>query len=216
MFSIKKMKSTVSISYLNLGLMILLLGLLATLPACDAVPGLSATQVPTEASPTPVGENTPPEIVQSGTVRQWAIAAEASSNYDNPEWAAIQATGAPDTARCGDIQTAWASASSDDVDWLELEYAEPVYASAVNIYQTFNPNQVVKVELVSTLGRALTIYQSDPVQVDQPCPFILSIVVEKTNTRYNRVRLTVDQSTTGLGWNEIDAVELVGDAERTE
>jgi hypothetical protein len=216
MFSIKKMKSTVSISYPNVSLLIFLLGLLAILSACDSVPGLSTTQAPIEASPTPLGEVAPPEIVQSGTVRQWAIAADASSNYDNPEWAAIQATGAPDTGRCGDIQTAWASASSDDVDWLELEYADPVYATAVNIYQTFNPNQVVKVELLSTLGRALTIYQAEPIQVDQPCPYILSITIDKTNTRYNRVRLTVDQSTTGLGWNEIDAVELVGDSERTE
>lgn len=198
----------------------LLLVVIAGIPACDSVPALvpsgTTDEVASQPEPTQIEAEAPPEILQTGAVRQWAISAEASSNYDNPEWAAVQATGAPNTSRCGDIQTAWASAGSDDIDWLELEYDNPVYVSAVNIYQTFNPNQVTKVELVSSFGNSVTIYEADPIQVDQPCPYILSIVIDKTNTRYNKVRLTVDQSSMGLGWNEIDAVELVGDAERTE
>jgi len=195
---------------------ILLLWLVIGISACDSVSGQAITQSTPEAEPTSVVDAPPPEVVQSGGVRQWAIDAAASSSYDNPEWAAIQATGAPDTGRCGDIQSAWASASADDVDWLELEYVDPVFVTAVNIYQSFNPNQVVKVELISPSENAVTIYQAAPFQVDQPCPYILTISVEKTTMQFNKVRLTIDQSTMGLGWNQIDAVELVGDAERTE
>ena len=52
---------------------------------------------------------------------------------------------------------------------------------------------------------------SEPFQVDQPCPYTLSIPIEKTEGRFNKVRITVDQSVLGLGWNQIDAVELVGE-----
>lgn len=194
----------------------LLLVVLIGIPACDTVPGLINEQVTPEAEPTPIEAEPPPEVVQRGSVRLWASGAEASSSYDDPEWGALQATGAPDTARCGDIQTAWASAGSDSIDWVELEYDQALYVTAVNIHQTFNPNQVVKVELVSALGSSLTIYEGEPFHVDQPCPYVMSIEFDKTQTRYNKVRLTIDQSTMGLGWNEIDAVELVGDAERTE
>lgn len=211
------MKLMVSNCQLSLNRCLLLLVVIVGMPACDIVPGLlPEEQVTPEAEPTPVEAEPPPEVVQSGSVRLWAVGAEASTSYDDPEWGAEQATGAPDTVRCGDIQTAWTSAGSDAVDWLELEYDQALYVSAVNIHQTFNPNQVVKVELISPLGSSLVIYDAEPFQVDQPCPYILSIVIDKTNTRYSKVRLTIDQSTLGLGWNEIDAVELVGDAERTE
>jgi len=157
----------------------------------------------------------PPElvIVRGQQIRQWAAAAESSSEYAQPEWAAIQATGAPDTRRCGDYQTAWASASSDSIVWLEVKFALPVYVTAVNIIQSFNPDQVIKAELVDPFDRLVEIYSQAPNQVDQPCPYTLPISVEKTSARYDRVRITLDQSVLGLGWNQIDAVELVGESE---
>ncbi len=210
------MKSRMSFTQLLLKGFPLLLVVIIGMPACDIVPGLTNEQIAPEVEPTPVEAEPPPEVIQSGSVRIWAVSAEASSSYDDPEWAAEQVTGAPDTSRCGDIQTAWATAASDSIDWLEVEFDQALFVSAVNIYQTFNPNQVVTVELVSALGSVLEIYAGEPFQVDQPCPYVMSIVIDKTNMRYSKVRLTVDQSSLGLGWNQIDAVELVGDADRTE
>ena len=155
------------------------------------------------------GETAPP--LQGGQVRQWAISAEASSEFADPEWAAAQATGAPDTPRCGDYQTAWATAGSDTVESISLSYTLSVNVTGVNIIQSFNPNQVVQVELVGDFERAVTVFESQPMQVDQPCPYTLSIPIEKTEGRFNKVRITVDQSVLGLGWNQIDAVELIGD-----
>jgi hypothetical protein len=165
-----------------------------------------------QAEPTsPVSEEALP--LQVGQVRQWAAGAEASSEFADSEWAASQAVGAPDTPRCGDYQTAWATAGSDTTATLVLTYTRSLHVTGINIVQTFNPNQVTRVELVGNFDRAVSVYEKEPNQVDQPCPYTLSIPVEKTERLYDVVRITVDQSVLGLGWNQIDAVELIGDPE---
>jgi len=164
---------------------------------------LKATTIPEEAAPP----------LQGGQVRQWGIEAEASSEFGDPEWAAQQATGTPATPRWGDYQTAWATAGSDKIETLELIYPVSLHVTGVNIVQSFNPNQVVLVELVGDFDRAITVYDSQPAQVDQPCPYTLSIPIEKTDRRYSKIRITVDQSILGLGWNQIDAVEMIGDTD---
>jgi len=162
---------------------------------------------------TPDLENLPPEyvFVQGQQIRQWAIEAVASSEYSDPEWSANQAVGPPNTNRCGDYQTAWATAGSDSKAWLEVKYPLAVHVTAVNVIQTFNPNQVVTVELIGPFDRSIEIYNLPTFQVDQPCPYTLPIPIEKTGGRFDTVRITIDQSELGLGWNQIDAVELVGE-----
>lgn len=157
----------------------------------------------------------PPEFVsiQGQQIRQWAVEAEASSSYADPEWSPEQATGAPDTRRCGDYQTAWATAGGDSYEWLALKFPIAVHVTAINILQSFNPDQVVKVELQGAFDRTFEVYVGEPNQVDQPCPYTLTIPVEKTEGRFDSVRITVDQRVLGLGWNQIDAVELVGEPE---
>lgn len=182
-------------------LTLVLLLLVACSPGSEQGPG--ATSLPVGAVPP----------LQGGQVRQWADGAEASTEFSDPEWAAIQASDAPNTTRCGDYQTAWASAGSDTVDTLVLTYTISVHVTGINIVQSFNPNQVSKVELLGVFDRPTSVYDGQPTQVDQPCPYTLSIPVEKTDIQYNKIRITVDQSILGLGWNQIDAVELVGDLE---
>lgn len=188
---------------------ILLLGLVWLIPACGSVPEEQQT-LPTAQR---VEEGIPLPEEEDDLVHQWAESAEASSAYAVENWSAEQATGEPNTSRCGDIQTAWASASSDAVEWLELKYELPVHVTGVNIIQTFNPNQVSKVELVGPFGRRVAVYDQPPVQVDQPCPYTLSISIEPSEDRFDTVRITLDQSILGLGWNQIDAVELVGESD---
>jgi hypothetical protein len=175
------------------------------LTACSSAPDVLSV-----ATPLPAGAAPP---LQSGEVRQWASEAGSSSEFADPEWAASQATGAPDTSRCGDYHTAWATAGSDTVETLVLTYTLSVHVTGINVVQTFNPNQVTQVDLIGDFGRAYTVYEGEPLQIDQPCPYTLAIPVDKTDTRFNQVRVTVDQSVLGLGWNQIDAVELIGDRE---
>ena len=147
----------------------------------------------------------------AGVLFQWAVGAEASTEFSSPEWSAAQALGIPDSPGCGDYQFAWASAASDSIDTLVLEYPTLVYPLEIVVYESFNPDQVVKVEVLDPdSGRFYTVLQKNPVQIDRPCPYELVIPVKGIIFKTNTVRITLDQSQLGLGWNEIDAVELIG------
>ncbi len=147
----------------------------------------------------------------AGLLYQWAVSAEASSEFSTPEWGAAQVLGIPDSPGCGDYQFAWASAASDSIDTLVLEYPTLVYPLEIVVYESFNPDQVVKVEVLDPdNGGFYTVLQKNPIQIDRPCPYELVIPIKEINFKTNSVRITLDQSQLGLGWNEIDAVELIG------
>ncbi len=142
--------------------------------------------------------------------RQWGVLAEASSEYGEEFWSAMQATGEPDTPECGDHVTAWASISSSGVDWIEITYDVPVVPTEINIYQTQNPDQVVMVEVVDANMTYHIVYESTPTDRSyDKCPYVLTIPVENDYEGVTKVKISVDQSELE-NWNEIDAVELVG------
>lgn len=184
------------------------------------VAGCSQTAVDSNPSPTefiePTSTPDPTQIASArypatGVLYQWAISAEASSEFASPEWGAEQVVGKPDAPGCGDYQFAWASGASDSIATLEIAFSGSVFPLEIVIYESFNPDQVVKVEVFnSETGGFYTVLQKNPVQVDRPCPFQLIIPVEGIDFQTNLVRITVDQSQLGLGWNEIDAVQLIG------
>ena len=142
-------------------------------------------------------------------IRQWAVSATASSSYGDPDWAAIQATGQPNTDGCIDAETAWASGERTGVDWLELRYEKSVYPKQINIFQSHSPNQVTRVDLLGTDGEYRTVYVRDPAVME--CPYTLTLSLSDTDYQAIGIKLTVDQSILDpTSWNEIDAVELVG------
>ncbi|MCP4426976.1 MAG: hypothetical protein GY803_21000 [Chloroflexi bacterium] len=175
-------------------------------------PAIETESVAVEVKPTTAA----PEV-ESDTetavaeIRQWASFAFASSEYGNPDWAASQATGAPDTLvkECADLPTAWASLDSDTAEWIELTYDIPVIPTEINIIQTHSPDQVVRVELVDMTGDYREIYTGEPANLWDECPYTLSIPVY---VKYEVVglKISIDQSIIPTTWNEIDAVELVG------
>lgn len=194
--------------YLSRMWMWLLVVMLAA-PACS----LSANrEAPSTPSPTfiPDATNAAFDDLPLNLVRQWAAEAEASSEYVVPEWGAEQAVGPPDAPGCGDYQFAWASAASDSIDTLTLTYETPLYILQIIIHESFNPDQVVKVEILNPEGQYVVVLEKPPEPIDRPCPYQLLIPVDGINFKSDTVRITVDQSVLGLGWNEIDAVELVG------
>jgi len=152
------------------------------------------------------------EAVDQQEIRQWASSAAASSEHLSgmlyPEYAATQAAGAPDTMECVDFPTAWAPADSRTYEWIELEYARPVYPTEINIYQTLNPNQIVQVELRDLSGNYHISYLEAP--QPQTCPYVLTIPVEEIDFLVEAVLVNLDQSVLDQGLSEIDAVELVG------
>jgi len=168
---------------------------------------------PIVEEPAPVVEEPEPTAEASitaaaETISQWASSATASSQFSS-SWSATNATGAPDTPECGDYTTAWASSSSRGIDWLEVYYDVPVFATEINIYESYNPDQVVTVELIAVSGEVVEVYTQAPEGFDT-CPMFLSVAVPETDFLVYGVRITVDQSVLNVGWNEIDAVELIG------
>ncbi len=143
-------------------------------------------------------------------VRQWAASASGSSQFGTDGWSFGQATGEPNTATCGDIRTAWASSSRVGQDFLILDYAQSVIPTQINIYQTYNPGAIISVEVESiTTSQNVSLPNSaDPVG-NTPCPGVFTLDVTEIDFPVDRVIIYVDQTLTN-GWNEIDAVELVG------
>ena len=184
------------------------------------IAGCSSTPIEIDPSPTGTVEPTPTldptesaaeRYPATGVVYQWSISAEASTEFASPEWGAEQVVGKPDAPGCGDYQFAWASAASDSIDTLEVTFSASVYPLEIVIHESYNPDQVVKVEVFDPeTGGYYAVLQKNPVQVDRPCPYQLIIPVEGISFKTNLVRITVDQSQLGLGWNEIDAVQLIG------
>jgi len=156
-------------------------------------------------------------IPSAGVISQWGDSAEGSSEFASPEWGASQAAGRPDVPGCGDYQFAWASAASDSTETLVVTFISQVYPLEIFIHESFNPDQVVKVEVLNPdTGAYYTVLQKNPIQIGRPCPYVLEIIVKGIDFKTDQIRITVDQSQLGLGWNEIDAVQLVGSFEIQE
>ena len=201
------------------------IAVLLTLFAMACALGSSITpgnQAPDQAPPENTTQDQPaqdtapqadmPEVAppSADALRQWASSAQATSSYTEDNWSPAQATGAPNTPDCGDQATAWASATGTGLDTLTVYYDTPVHAQQVHIYETYHPDQVIKVELIDNLGLAHEVVTKPGADRSQdPCPYILSFEFDTTDYLVKGVAITVDQTILGT-WNEIDAVELIG------
>jgi hypothetical protein len=123
-----------------------------------------------------------------------------------PGWHALQACGAPDANPKRDDPKAWASASGDmGLQWLELTYASPMRASGVRIYEVNSPGAVAEVKAKTPSGAWDTLWSGTASGNGAP------LVLEWPLTSYEvkTIRIVLDTDRTP-GWNEIDAVELLG------
>ncbi len=175
-----------------------------------AVPSPTVALPTATSAPPPTPIPIPPDADKG--YRQWAIGAVASSEYGDDAYSAMQATGKPDTLACGDYASAWSASEANGIEWLELSYDSPTIPTLINIIQTYNPSQIVKVELIDFLAEYHEIYTAQPYARTE-CPYTLSIPVD-VDYQISGVRITVDHSVLGLGPTQIDAVEVIGSVER--
>ncbi len=149
------------------------------------------------------------DVDEKGRVRQWATEAKASSEYTATSWSAKQAAGKPDTFQAADAPTAWASLDPDaGEEWLELAYAQAVRPFRVRIHETYNPGAVVRIEARDPEGKWRVLWKGDDPTREAPGWFAPTLEPPAFATR--EIRITIDAGRVP-GWNEIDAVELVGD-----
>jgi hypothetical protein len=142
---------------------------------------------------------------------QWAASATASTSYSNHQgndtFSPMQATGAPNVESYGDNGKAWAPSTQDGgIEWLDLKYAKPVHATEVRVRESQGSGAVVKVELIDDAGVAHRIWSGD-----DPTKELNYLLLKFPVTSYKVNRVKVTLATNAVpGWNEIDAVQLVG------
>src|SRR5262249_28966147 len=122
-------------------------------------------------------------------------------------WGEEQATGPPNTFQAGDLSTAWASRLPDGgEEWLNLDYSNQVYIAEVRVRETYNPGAISKVAAVLPNGQEQTIWEGVTEAGEAPVEKVFPV---SGNIYARGVKVYLDTRRVP-GWNEIDAVELVG------
>jgi hypothetical protein len=142
---------------------------------------------------------------------QWAIAATASSTYNDAKgqdsWSANQATGAPNVEHYADDGHAWTTKTQDGgIEWLDLKYPKPVHAEEVRVRESCGSGAVIKVEVFDEQGGAHTVWAGNDPTTDLN---YLLVKIPRTAYKTDRVKITLATNVVP-GWNEVDAVQLVG------
>jgi hypothetical protein len=187
--------------------------------------------------PDPNPYPTPTPGPSSQFISQYGDYATASSDGmpGSSDFSAMQATGAPDVAVCGDDPRAWSpsnaepspgvSPSGDTVDdYLEVSFPAFVWVSQVAIYESYNPGGIVEVDLEASddSTQPMVLWQNYQGDGYAPCPsaFVIDVDQGTTYDQYDRVLIWLDSNLTWDAnhdgtpvndYNEIDAVQLSGD-----
>jgi len=139
---------------------------------------------------------------------------KARSSYTNAlaamkgkGWDDVQMTGEPDTWGHADQQTAWASLKAQEgIVTVTLWFGQAVVPAAIRIHESFNPGAIIRID-VGGGGSWTLAYEGEASPVSGPRWF--EPALEDGLGEIRVVRITLDTSAVS-GWNEIDAVELVG------
>jgi hypothetical protein len=157
------------------------------------------------------------EKIVNDTNGQWAIDAEASSTYagenkdKNAMWCPNQMTGKPNVEAYGDQPNAWAPGTPDKgVEWVKLTFPKAVNATEIRVRQNVGPGSIIKVELMDSEGKLYTVFEGNDktkYKKDEIQYFIQKF--DKTTYKTKVVKITMATNTMP-GWEEIDAVQLIG------
>ncbi|NJN66829.1 MAG: hypothetical protein HC884_08975 [Chloroflexaceae bacterium] len=175
----------------------------------QAAPGAGDTSVVSTG-----GVTSTPSTTGTGTIRpsgalshQWASKATASSHYGE-DYGPEKVVGPPDVEGCQDSPKAWAPATPNTLETLEVTFDTPVFASQINIHQNHQPGFVTEVEMLDERGSYTMVY-TGTARLQSVCPQVLQVRFEPLIFRVVGARLTIDQRS-DANWSEIDAVELIG------
>ncbi len=152
------------------------------------------------------------------TLGQWAVDADASSSYGdetskdkNSPYTKYMMLGKPNCENYGDDGRAWAPKEADKgIEWVTLTYEKPVNATEVRIRQNVGPGAIIKVELIDTDGKNHTVWEG-PDKTKYAENKIQYLIAKFDKTAYKSKMVKITMATNAVpGWNEIDAVQLVG------
>jgi hypothetical protein len=109
----------------------------------------------------------------------------------------------------GDRTTAWAQYTSQggDGEWLHVTFEKAVDIAEVIVRETYNPGAISKVAAILPDGQETTIWEGTEPPVQAPVDMSFPVTQKKVEAK--AVKVYLDRRRVP-GWNEIDAVELVG------
>jgi len=142
---------------------------------------------------------------------QWASGATASSSYndakDQDRFSAWQATGPPNVDHESDNASAWTSKTPDaGIEWLDLTFPNAVHATGLRVRESDGAGAIVRVEIFDDSGAVHSLWTgTDPTKGLNY--FVLTF--PRTTYKTNHVKVTLATNMIP-GWNEIDAVQLLG------
>lgn len=150
---------------------------------------------------------------------QWASTAKASSTYASDPgakapYSAWQATGAPNVPTHSDHPASWASKSGDSstAEWLEVGFAKAVRGTSIRVRQSAAPGVISKIELIDESGATHVVWEgTDTTSYEKNTIGWFVADFPQTAYKVKGARITLVTSRV-WGWNEIDAVQLVGEA----
>jgi hypothetical protein len=175
-------------------------------------PAAEATVEPTEEPAEEATVEPTEEAAGAGgdVIEQWAIDAEASSEYGEENYGAVQVLGEPDTLDYGDLSTAWASETADgDLEVLLVAFEIPVVPTAVEIYESYSPGAIISIEAYDANIDDFVVLWSGEAAAAAEELRTFSPALAQIEFATDILRITLD-SPAVLGWNEIDAVKLIG------
>src|SRR5580658_1843422 len=177
-------------------------------PAASSQPAPAPAPAPTASAPTPgpngsTADTTAKLAAADWALKQdeikndpngeWAILATASSSYNdaqgNAGWSPNQATGFPNVEKYADDGKAWTPKTQDSgIEWLDLKYPKPVYATEVRVRESFNSGSIIRVELFDEAGAAHLVWGGN-----DPTTGLNYLLVKfpKTNFKTDHVKITL-------------------------
>jgi len=142
-------------------------------------------------------------VDDAGRVRQWAVEATASSEYGATDWSASQVVGEPDSQE-GDSRTAWAAKEADGgPEWLRLKFPAAVKATKIRIHENLTPGGVVAIDVLGEDGVRRRAWEGE----DGGGAWFEA----ELQGFVGREIVIVLDTKKHAGWEEIDAVELIGE-----
>ncbi|XP_052217124.1 uncharacterized protein LOC127835000 [Dreissena polymorpha] len=149
----------------------------------------------------------------SGEVQWVSGVIRYSSQYGTDNWSAQQILGVPDVyPEYGDIDRAWAPHVIDANQFLEFQYATPVYVTKVDVYETYNAGGVKAIKCLDVSGTWITLWSTPQVSVIKSARIFSPSFTSTIPCFSNLIRLDID-CTVANTWVEIDAVGLRGSVE---
>lgn len=151
-------------------------------------------------------EEEEPEVEEA----QWVYRVTGfSSQYNDHSWSANQVIGPPNVyPSYGDLRNTWASKVIDANQFINLEFQEALYVTAIDIYETFHAGGVKAISGKDPGGAWVTLWSTDAVSVIGQAR-IFSPTLQKVGFPIKEIQILVDCSVSA-SWVEIDAVQMRG------